>query len=166
MPEKDGKDGEDVHPLEGSLTRRVLNMCVTDFLLLLKPSLSWHEEKKKFGGAYATRSSCEWDPWRSQKGGNRVGSIGGNPSGRVSCFAEHEILPVSSLHRVAIRVALFLLPLSLLPNPQSSHLSLPRAFPSSRNRAAGFLQLPSPFPTAAVLIVPYPPPPPEGGYAP
>lgn len=34
---------------------------------------------------------------RSEKGGNRAGSIGGNPSGRVSRFAEREILPVSSL---------------------------------------------------------------------
>jgi len=45
---------------------------------------------------------------RSEKGGNRAGSIGGNPLGRVSRFAEHEILPVSSLHRPARRVALSL----------------------------------------------------------
>lgn len=47
---------------------------------------------------------------KSEKGGNRAGSIGGNPSGRVSRFAEHEILPVSLLHRPARRVALSLSP--------------------------------------------------------
>lgn len=56
---------------------------------------------------------------RSEKGGNRAGSIGGNPSGRVSRFTEHEILPVSSLHR---------------PAPKSGPLSFPARSTHTRTR--------------------------------
>lgn len=92
---------------------------------------------------------------RSEKGGNRAGSIGGNPSGRVSRFAEHEILPVSSLpgllsksgplflppcppharspsvgedRRLHVHVLTLLCPLPLPPSLLSS-LSLPSSLP-------------------------------------
>lgn len=46
---------------------------------------------------------------RREEDDNRVGSIEGNPSGRVCRLAEHEILPVSSMHGPVGRVALFFL---------------------------------------------------------
>lgn len=91
---------------------------------------------------------------RSEKGGNRAGSIGGNPSGRVSRFAEHEILPVSSLHRPARRVALSLSPTVPLTRAPGEHIN------ALNDMHVHILASAS---SSSALIAPYPPPRAEGG---
>lgn len=96
---------------------------------------------------------------RSEKGGNRAGSIGGNPSGRVSRFTEHEILPVSSLHR---------------PAPKSGPLSFPARSTHTRTRETRVsalrgvhVHVRATASSSSALIAPYPPSRAErGGYAP
>lgn len=91
---------------------------------------------------------------RSEKGGNRAGSIGGNPSGRVSRFAEHEILPVSSLHRPARRVAL-----SLSPSVPLTRVSEERINALNDTHVHILASASS----SSALIAPYPPPRTERG---
>lgn len=91
---------------------------------------------------------------KSEKGGNRAGSIGGNPSGRVSRFAEHEILPVSSLHRPARRVALSFSPPSPLTRASKVRVS---ALNDMHVHVLAFAS------SSSVLIAPYPPPRAERG---
>lgn len=86
---------------------------------------------------------------RSEKGGNRAGSIGGNPSGRVSRFTEHEILPVSSLHR---------------PAPKSGPLSFPARSTHTRTRVTRVsalrgvhVHVRATASSSSALIAPYPP---------
>lgn len=91
---------------------------------------------------------------KSEKGGNRAGSIGGNPSGRVSRFAEHEILPVSSLHRPARRVALSLSPPAPLTRASGERVS------ALNDMHVHVLASAS---SSSALIAPYPPPRTERG---
>jgi len=96
---------------------------------------------------------------RSEKGGNRAGSIGGNPSGRVSRFAEHEILPVSSLHRPARRVALSLSPPAPLTRVSRETCECARRDARTRPRFSVLLFCPNRSLSERLLR-------PSGGYAP
>lgn len=103
---------------------------------------------------------------RSEKGGNRAASIGGNPSGRVSRFAEREILPVSSLHRPALQEWPSLSPVALPTHTRQIGQVWVRiesftCTSSCASVSSSFLCLSFTHPPS--LIAPYPPPRAERG---